>query len=376
MILYDVSLYDRPGRWKIVLHKDRINKILQLDAPSETAKIVNLNGSLVLPGLINSHDHLDFNLFPKLGNRNYKNYREWGPEIQENNKSLIDEINRVPLELKIKWGEYKNLLNGFTTVLNHGRKLPVENSLITVVQNFQSLHSPGFEKNWKWKLNNPFLKNKLLTIHGGEGIDENAKLEIQELIKANYLKRKIVIIHGLSLKEEQARYFAGLVWCPASNLFMFNKTADIENLANKISICFGTDSTLTAGWNAWEQMRQAVARVGVKELALLNMLTFNPSKLFNLKDRGFIKENYKADLLVLKPGSIFRNNPEDILMVIKNGNISMADNSLKNQIEQDDLYQIKINSGIKWIKGDLMNLVETIKKYSRNTCLEEIAVSG
>jgi|GEM_PF-4212352 len=37
---------------------------------------LTFNGSLVFPGLINSHDHLDFNSFPLLGNRIYNNYTE------------------------------------------------------------------------------------------------------------------------------------------------------------------------------------------------------------------------------------------------------------------------------------------------------------
>jgi len=35
---------------------------------------INCNGYMAFPGLINSHDHLDFNLFPLWGNRKYNNY--------------------------------------------------------------------------------------------------------------------------------------------------------------------------------------------------------------------------------------------------------------------------------------------------------------
>src|ERR1700761_6676819 len=42
---------------------------------------IDLSGLLVLPGLINAHDHLGFSLFPQLGTRPYGNWREWAQDI-------------------------------------------------------------------------------------------------------------------------------------------------------------------------------------------------------------------------------------------------------------------------------------------------------
>src|SRR5579872_4079262 len=86
---------------------------------------IHFDDHIVFPGLINSHDHLDFNLFPKLGNRIYNNYVEWGEDIHKQNKSVIDSVLKVPKKLHIQWGIYKNLLNGVTTVVNHGEQLPI-----------------------------------------------------------------------------------------------------------------------------------------------------------------------------------------------------------------------------------------------------------
>ena len=47
---------------------------------------LTFENAVVFPGLINSHDHLDFNLFPPLGHKTYNNYTEWG--------SLLDEKSR------------------------------------------------------------------------------------------------------------------------------------------------------------------------------------------------------------------------------------------------------------------------------------------
>ena len=90
-------------------------------SPDETR--INFKNAIAFPGLINSHDHLDFNLFPQTGNRIYNNYTEWGKEIHEQNKESINAVLKIPQHLRTQWGLYKNLLNGITTVVNHGRKI-------------------------------------------------------------------------------------------------------------------------------------------------------------------------------------------------------------------------------------------------------------
>src|SRR5579872_3805419 len=107
---------------------------------------IHFDDHIVFPGLINSHDHLDFNLFPKLGNKKYHNYTEWGAYIHKEYKDKIDEVLKVPEELRIQWGIYKNLLCGVTTVINHGKKISAANDLLTVYQDCQSIHSVAFEK--------------------------------------------------------------------------------------------------------------------------------------------------------------------------------------------------------------------------------------
>ena len=116
--------------------------------------------ALAFPGLINSHDHLDFNCFPQLGNRTYESYIEWGNTILQTYKDEIIDVLKIPQPLRTQWGIYKNLLCGVTTVVNHGKYLQVDTPLINVLQTAQSLHSVEFEKYWKLKLNNPLKKNK------------------------------------------------------------------------------------------------------------------------------------------------------------------------------------------------------------------------
>jgi cytosine/adenosine deaminase-related metal-dependent hydrolase len=340
---------------------------------------LDLNGALAFPGLINSHDHLDFNLFPPLANRIYNNYTEWGPDIQTNNRTSIDPILAIPQPLRTQWGIYKNLLNGFTTVVNHGDRLDTGASsdagapLITVFQDCYCLHSVGFEPNWRWKLNHPARTGQPFAIHVGEGTDPDASREIDELIRWNLFRRPIIGIHGVAMNEQQATAFHALVWCPASNFFLLNKTAPIDHLYDKVQILFGTDSTLTSGWNAWDQIRMARSLHLIPDTHLLAALTTNPAAAWGLNDRGSLAPGKIADLVIARPNpgqtgmdAFFTLDPRDLLLVLHEGNIRLFDPSLLEAITAhglttEDFQPIKPNG--KYIAGDLPGLVKEIRRY-------------
>lgn len=49
--------------------------------PFRRTAVIDLSGRLILPGLINSHDHLKFSLFPRLGRGPYPNAEAWARDI-------------------------------------------------------------------------------------------------------------------------------------------------------------------------------------------------------------------------------------------------------------------------------------------------------
>jgi hypothetical protein len=162
------------------------------DNEPENSLHLYFDDAFVFPGLINSHDHLEFNLFPQLGNRVYKSYMEWGEDIHQQDKEIIRSVLRVPKELRVEWGIYKNLFAGITTVVHHGERLNINNKTINIFQDCYSLHSVNLEKLWKLKLNKPFARNQPYVIHVGEGTNDEAFKEINELIRWSFLKRKLI----------------------------------------------------------------------------------------------------------------------------------------------------------------------------------------
>jgi cytosine/adenosine deaminase-related metal-dependent hydrolase len=353
-------------------------KITGISSPLITDKTETLqltfNNAIIFPGLINSHDHLDFNLFPQLGNSKYSNYTEWGKHINQNYKDEIAAVLKIPVLLRSEWGVFKNLLCGVTTVVNHGELSGLKDAPITVFEETQVLHSVQFEKSWRTKLNNPFKAKLPVAIHVGEGSDWLSSHEIDQLTRWNLLRKKLIGIHAVAMSENQAKKFEALVWCPHSNYFLLNKTAHVNLLQKNTDILFGTDSTLTSTWDIWEHLLLARKTGLLNDETLYKTLNQNAAKTWEL-NCGEIAAGKDADLVVAKINldktgfdSFFSLGPVDLLLVIHRGNIRLFDETLLTQLSAVDLNnfsKIYLDGVCKYVEGDLPGLIEKIKGYYR-----------
>jgi cytosine/adenosine deaminase-related metal-dependent hydrolase len=373
MILNQVKLIGDDDVFNIRIDGNRITSVSRKALATTPDPIqITFENALAFPGLINSHDHLDFNLFPQLGYKTYSNYVEWGNYIHQNYKEQINQVLKIPVALRVKWGIYKNLISGVTTVVDHGEKHVIDESLITVFDNCQSLHSVKLEKQWKLKLNNPLNQNIPAVIHIGEGTDKAASEEIDELIRWNLMHRDIVGVHGVAMNEQQAKHFKALVWCPETNYFLLNKTAPINKLKRYTNILFGTDSTLTANWDIWDHIRLARKTNLLNDEELYKSLTTNAASIWKLNS-GKIAVGKDADIVVVKHrknaddlASFYDIKTENILLVIHQGNIRLFDETLCNQLESIDksaYRKIYMNGVCKYVQGDLPGLIKQIHQY-------------
>lgn len=379
-------------------------RVLDLTCGSEQAggKVA----AAVFPGLINSHDHLDYNLFPQLGNHQYTNYLDWGRDIHQVNSAVIQAVLKVPKPLRVQWGLYKNMLAGVTTVVQHGeifKKTEADRGepLIHIFNGCKSLHSVKLEKYWRLKLNRPFAGKRPFVIHVGEGTDAETKAELGKLLRWNLFNRDLIGIHGLALEAEtldkvadsnQAAAFKALVWCPVSNYFLYGKTADISAIKEKTAILFGTDAAVSAHWDIWAHLRLAKELGYLSDAALMGAVGEKAAEIWKLSNTGKIEPGYDADLIIttitntittsaVKPSAHFFNTrPEHLLLVMCKGRVTLFDHSLLGQMDlkadshsNKDTYTDTITklhyckiylAGIKkYVLGDLPGLVTAIRKY-------------
>jgi cytosine/adenosine deaminase-related metal-dependent hydrolase len=376
LTLHNVQVMGQ-GLRNIELKHGRISSLQPAAATSKKNKAGHLHfeHGVAFPGLINSHDHLHFNLFPRLGNRRYADYVEWGADIHTVNRKEIDAVLKIPAPLRAIWGLYKNLLNGVTTVVHHGESQRVAPGLIEIFDHCHSLHSVRQERRWRWRLNKPWARSWPFVIHAGEGTNPAAHQEIDSLIRWNRLKRPLVAIHGVAMDPMQAKGFTALVWCPAANDFLLKATADISRLESHTRILFGTDSTLTAGWNLWEQLRLARSQRLMSDEGLFAALTTTPSKVWGMAAKGRIKEGFQADIVIAReknsPATLeswFEVNPADIVLVVQGGRVLLCDEEYEQQAREAGVFsglfsQVRVGATIKYVKGDLPGLMDEIRGY-------------
>jgi cytosine/adenosine deaminase-related metal-dependent hydrolase len=375
MVLNNLRLAGYAAPQSLYIQDGYIQYLGAAENPGPGCLTLDFDEAFAFPGLINSHDHLDFNCFPALGNHAYPNYVEWGKDIHTHNKEAIEPVLKIPRALRVQWGIYKNLLNGITTVVNHGPALPVSDALITVFQQCYCLHSVRLEKNWRYKLNYPGHAGLPFVIHIGEGTDQLARQEIDELIRWNIFRRPLIGVHGVAMSARQAAKFQALVWCPDSNLFLLGKTAPIGELKAHTPILFGTDSTLSGSWNLWQQLRLAQATGLATTQELLDMLTVRPAQVWNLPHAGHLAPGRQADIVVARAKGaplVSENfallNPEDLLLVLHQGEVIMFDASLFQAMKRQNrglacFSSIAIGQARKFVKGNLPALLEEITRY-------------
>jgi cytosine/adenosine deaminase-related metal-dependent hydrolase len=261
--------------------------------------VVDFSGHFLYPGLTNWHDHLEMNLYPKLGTPPYNNYTEWMKDIYKPKESPIKEIEKTDKDYRLLWGGLKNLVSGVTTVYHHNasKRILEKDSFPVFVPLIEWAHSLFVEKTFRYRKDRPFI------IHLAEGIDDFAAKETAHLDLLGYLKPNTYIVHGISadwkLVESQG---ASVIWCPSSNLYMFNKTADV---AGRMNVLLGTDSTLTGSPTLLDEMRVAANYVSKEEI--VKMVTTNSEGFF------------------ISSKELFSTRPKDIKLVVSRGRIRLQD---------------------------------------------------
>lgn len=323
-------------------------RVLSVDEPPQRGDhVVDLDGAFVVPGLVNAHDHLELNHYGLLkGLEVYGHASEWIDDLRpmiRNNQAVV-EASRAPLADRLFIGGLKNLLSGVTTVAHHnplyrafGLHFPVR-----VVARFGWAHSLGMEagkvgahgesggdvgqRSRTTRDSYPFI------VHAAEGVDAHAAAELGRLDEIGALRANTVLVHGLAIEPAQwhALFARGvsLVWCPASNQFLFGRTlcmpCVLESSLAPARVCLGTDSRVTGARDLLDEMRVA-AQAGVDANAVLRMVTSAAADVLRLDDAGRIRVGASADLTVLPSGvdtaagAAQRATRSDVQLVVKRG---------------------------------------------------------
>ncbi|MBI3206245.1 MAG: amidohydrolase family protein [Myxococcales bacterium] len=315
--------------------------LVQAMSPGPT--IVATNG-IILPGLIDTHNHILFDIFDESDwspTKVYTNHDQWPNDArygamvdakQHLNGEYGSTVN-VNCELN-KYGELKGLIAGTTSIAgaaNPADKICYGSLARTIDQKSNDLPSDKVQASTLFPnaasadaicKNIASDKTDAFLVHVGEGVDQTALNEFAKLWTVPTTDGclhapETSIVHGTAFGDAEFTTMQqrgmNLVWSPRSNVFLYGAGTDLTKttniplaLAKGINVSLAPDWSIGGSQNLLDELRFANA---VDDGAFGNVLT--PKKLFEMvtlapaKNLGLshligsIAVGKKADLLVI-----------------------------------------------------------------------------
>lgn len=332
---------------------DRVPAALQ--SHHSDAGSIDVGPVLAFPGLVNSHDHLEFNCFSPLGTSSYFDFMEWGADVHRTHKDDIAAVEAIPRDVRLKIGVLKNLLSGVTSVAHHGTRVPQDlHSPISVLSDFDVIHSPELEPNSRFQIFKPWRRRPVV-LHIAEATTAASRKRALDFVRWNAFGRRVIGVHGVALKDDDFSKLDALVWCPASNLFLLGRTADVAAAKETTIILFGTDSSVSADGTIWDHLRTARELGGLSDTELFNALTETARQVWRLEGDDFVIARRREQD---RWAAFFSITPADILLVVSNGHVVMADEEIVEAAPEigSALSSLDLDGCRKWVRMDVHSL--------------------
>lgn len=334
-------------------------------------------GSFILPGLIDIHDHITWNLLPRWKpNRGFANRYDWQAESAY--KIALDTPHRGLIQGGLAcyanlFGEVKALVNGSTSVVGslapdadsdnaciagNARNLDFASGLYSHELNHEPLRNEVFpleipyEEAAKIRADLKSGAVTALLVHLAEGkpTDAASAREFEMLRAQGFLRSGVSIVHGVALGRLQFREMAqknvGLIWSPRSNIELYGATTDVSAAKQEgVRIALAPDWSpsgsegmlgeleYAATWNAGQ------ASSVFDDAELVRMATVVAAQLAHVDDKiGSIRAGLYADLLLLRRSgeasfrALTHAAPSDIRLIMVGGVALYGDADLMRRL--------------------------------------------
>jgi cytosine/adenosine deaminase-related metal-dependent hydrolase len=334
---------------------------------------VELTGFLVLPGLINAHDHLEYSVFPRLGDPPYRNYVDWGEDIHNKFPDIIARYRAVPKDVRLWFGGIRNLLCGVTTVSHHNPLWPElrrNDFPLRVVRENGWGHSLALGSDLRVaRAATP--EGRAFVVHACEGVDGRSREELAHLQNLGILDADTVLVHGLAIDRDSLKQMiasqASLIICPTSNNFLYDTVPDLSVLSEIKQVALGSDSPLTAEGDLLDEVRFAIRICGISPLKAFAMTTTIPAKILRLDNSaGTITKSGLADLIAVRdtgPTAIDRFqtlSAADIEFAMIGGRVQLASDAVLDRLPhpmRKGLEPLEVDGATRWLRAPISDLL-------------------
>lgn len=367
-----------PSRSALEISNGRIGRIhanvSHLPRNGFNSGSVDLSGFLILPGLINAHDHLQFALFPRLGVGPYRSYIDWGEDIHSRFSEVIAKHRSVPKEVRLWWGGIRNLLCGVTTVCHHDPLWPEllrDDFPVRMVREYGWAHSLALGSDLH-KARAATPSGHAFIVHALEGVDSRTQHELAELDRLGLLDGDTVLVHGLAIDQAGVALVrkrrASLIICPSSNKFLFGIMPDMAMVGSVERMALGNDSPLTALGDLLDEVRFAMRYCRIPARNAFRMVTSTPAAILRLGNcEGSITEQGVADLIAIRDTG---QGPEDRLQTLSmhdiefvmiGGRVQLASSRVLDRLPfevKQGLELLRIDDSMRWVRAPVRSLLE------------------
>ncbi|WFU25149.1 amidohydrolase family protein [Bradyrhizobium sp. CB1717] len=345
---------------------------------------------IVLPGFIDLHNHLTWNILPRwLPGRTFADRYEW-QDTAEYDRFLVTPhtlaLNAAACESEI-YAEIKALAGGATSVV--GSLLPIghpenakcakglarnldmasglpftqpatndqcnkgvgSDALLDVVDyEVFPLELPHARLDYLLcELGTGNLRSLIVHLSEGNPRDSSAHREFTMLSKSSSLPPGLIFVHGTALRSEDFAKMTdgtsvGLVWSPRSNDELYGSTTNVAaaRLAN-VTVSIAPDWSPSGSAGVLQEIGYAARHHFVASEKLIEMATTAPAKMSRLdayigslepgKFADFVVVDAKIDPNAKKPlDPVVKATPADIKLVVVGGQAVYGDPTLLAQL--------------------------------------------
>jgi cytosine/adenosine deaminase-related metal-dependent hydrolase len=322
--------------------------------------------AVVSPGLINAHDHLDYDHYaPQIvpGER-YDHRRQWRKGLDGHATIALTPARD---DARPIWSELRQVMAGATTAAGSGGRagllrnvdrpelregLPGPRMRSIVFPFGPDEELPRGGRCESVARVNPDAPASRLLLHVGEGTDDLARHELR--CATRQPRAGTALVHAIPLTQSEARLMArhgtSLVWSPRSNLALYGTTAAVAMADRRgVNVALSTDWTPTGSMNLLRELRCA-SRVNDARFAghfsaeaLWRMVTVNAARALGVDDSlGALRVGARGDIAVYD-GSRVRDayravvdaKPEDVLLVLRDGRPLYGEASVVEAVSRD-----------------------------------------
>jgi cytosine/adenosine deaminase-related metal-dependent hydrolase len=344
------------------------------------ASVVETNG-IILPGMIDTHNHILFDFFDErqwTPAQAYSNHNQWVKEKKYGAmldvKQYLNGEGGSPADFGCemdKYGELKGLVAGTTSIVgaaNPGNRacfgslartidekpngLPADKVQTSALFPPTTASADGVCSNFASGKTDAYL------VHCGEGVDAATTNEFYTLGTVTtedgcLYSPKTTLVHGTAFGDPEltamAQHGMSLVWSPKVNVFLYGGGVDLTKtpkiplaLQKGINVTLAPDWSIGGSQNLLDELRFAdhldavVFGDVITPKMLFEMVTINPARALHLDSvLGSLEVGKKADLFVL-PGdpakpydALLAATPMDVELVMVAGVALYGDPALE-----------------------------------------------